>query len=54
MPVKILDAPTLQDDFYMNVLDWSINNNIVVSLNQKTYLWNYPTQRLQEIHTFKN
>ncbi len=36
----------------MNVLDWSINNNIGIALGQKTYLWNYPTQKLHEIHEF--
>jgi len=22
-PYKVLDAPNLQDDFYLNLLDWS-------------------------------
>jgi len=28
-PYTILDAPDLNDDFYSNVLDWSIQTNTV-------------------------
>lgn len=27
---KVLDAPGLQDDFYLNLLDWSSNNQIAI------------------------
>jgi len=26
IPFKVLDAPALQDDFYLNLLDWSESN----------------------------
>ena len=38
-PYKILDAPCLQDDFYLNLLDWSDNNQIAVALDSSLYLW---------------
>ena len=31
-PFKILDAPDLQDDFYLNLLDWSSQNVLSVGL----------------------
>ena len=31
-PYKILDAPKLKDDFYVNLLDWSSMNYIGVGL----------------------
>lgn len=38
-PYKILDAPNLQDDFYLNLIDWSDNNQIAVALDSSIYLW---------------
>ncbi|XP_017070444.1 fizzy-related protein homolog [Drosophila eugracilis] len=38
-PYKILDAPELQDDFYLNLIDWSANNNLAVGLGCSVYLW---------------
>jgi len=26
VPFKVLDAPELQDDFYLNLVDWSSTN----------------------------
>jgi len=39
IPFKVLDAPDLRDDFYLNVVDWSDNNNLAVALSQSVYLW---------------
>jgi cell division cycle 20-like protein 1 (cofactor of APC complex) len=38
-PYKVLDAPNLQDDFYLNLLDWSDRNQIAVALDSSLYLW---------------
>ncbi|MEN2496558.1 MAG: Fizzy-related protein [Marteilia pararefringens] len=38
-PYKILDAPDLQDDFYLNLLDWSAGNLLSVGLGSSIYLW---------------
>ena len=38
-PYKILDAPNLQDDFYLNLIDWSDNNQIAVALDSSLYVW---------------
>lgn len=38
-PFKVLDAPMLQDDFYLNLVDWSSNNVLAVGLNGAVYIW---------------
>ncbi|EFC37108.1 cell division cycle 20 [Naegleria gruberi] len=39
IPERILDAPKLVDDFYLNLLDWSSQNLLAVSLFDTVYLW---------------
>ena len=39
MPFKVLDAPQLQDDFYLNLVDWSSQNVLAVGLNRSVYIW---------------
>ena len=39
-PIRILDAPNLVDDFYLNLLDWGKENIIAVALYDEIYLWN--------------
>ncbi|KAF8413084.1 hypothetical protein HHK36_001060 [Tetracentron sinense] len=39
-PYKVLDAPALQDDFYLNLVDWSSHNVLAVGLGNCVYLWN--------------
>lgn len=36
-PFKVLDAPALQDDFYLNLLDWSSTNILTVGLGVSVY-----------------
>ena len=43
-PERILDAPEIRDDFYMNILDWSpdIGHSagvVAVALDSEVYLW---------------
>ena len=39
VPFKVLDAPALQDDFYLNVVDWSSQGILAVGLGSSAYLW---------------
>jgi cell division cycle 20-like protein 1 (cofactor of APC complex) len=39
VPFKILEAPQIQDDFYLNLVDWSRLNTIAVGLGSSVYLW---------------
>ncbi|KAL0679038.1 hypothetical protein Bca4012_007019 [Brassica carinata] len=40
MSVEILGAPALQDNFYLNLVDWSAQNVLAVGLGNCMYLWN--------------
>lgn len=47
LPYKVLDAPDLQDDFYLNLLDWSSSNMLCVALGSCVYLHNAQTNQVQ-------
>lgn len=49
MPFKVLDAPQLQDDFYLNLVDWSSTNVLAVGLNNAVYIWSAEDQRVQKL-----
>ncbi|CDR39172.1 CYFA0S03e00452g1_1 [Cyberlindnera fabianii] len=39
-PVRVLDAPTLRNDFYSNLISWSSRTNLVaVGLASQVYIW---------------
>lgn len=40
---KILDAPDIVDDYYLNLLSWSDSNILSVALKNSLYLWNAHT-----------
>ena len=42
-PERILDAPELLDDYYLNLLDWNAENILAVALGDSVYLWNAST-----------
>ena len=37
---RILDAPDLLNDYYLNLVDWSCNNHLAVALGAHVYIWN--------------
>ena len=37
---QVLDAPNLEDDFYLNLVDWSMQSLLAVGLGNVVYLWN--------------
>lgn len=38
-PERILDAPDIIDDFYLDLLDWGSRNVVAIALNNDVYLW---------------
>ena len=48
-PDRILDAPDLVDDYYLNLLDWGSSNSVAVALNQTVYLWNAGSGDIQQL-----
>ncbi|XP_010538779.1 PREDICTED: protein FIZZY-RELATED 2-like [Tarenaya hassleriana] len=48
-PYKVLDAPALQDDFYLNLVDWSGHNVLAVGLGNCVYLWNACSSKVTKL-----
>ena len=48
-PERILDAPELLDDYYLNLLDWGCNNVVAVALGPTVYLWNAGSGDIQQL-----
>lgn len=48
-PERILDAPDIHDDFYLNLVDWSLNNEVAVSLSSQVYLWDASTGGVRQL-----
>jgi len=46
---RILDAPDLVDDYYLNLLDWSCQNTIAIALGKAVYLWNAGSGGVEEL-----
>ncbi|KAI9464062.1 WD40-repeat-containing domain protein [Lactarius psammicola] len=42
-PERVLDAPGMVDDFYLNLLSWSVLNVVAVALSENTYIWKADT-----------
>ncbi|KAK3031904.1 hypothetical protein RJ639_036700, partial [Escallonia herrerae] len=48
-PHKVLDAPALQDDFYLSLVDWSSQNVLAVGLDTCVYLWTASTSKVTKL-----
>uniref|UniRef100_A0A0A9DVU4 CDC20/Fizzy WD40 domain-containing protein n=1 Tax=Arundo donax TaxID=35708 RepID=A0A0A9DVU4_ARUDO len=48
-PHKVLDAPSLQDDFYLNLVDWSSQNMLAVGLGTCVYLWSASNSKVTKL-----
>lgn len=49
MPFKVLDAPELIDDFYLNLVDWSALNVLAVGLQKSVYIWSACTSNVKRL-----
>ena len=49
VPFKVLDAPDLADDFYLNLVDWGSSNMLGVGLGSCVYMWNAVTQQVTKL-----
>ena len=53
-PFRILDAPNLVDDFYLNLLDWGKENIIAIALSDELYLWNDNNAKSSLLMTYES
>ncbi|KAF2197743.1 putative cell cycle regulatory protein [Delitschia confertaspora ATCC 74209] len=49
VPYKVLDAPDLADDFYLNLVDWGSQNTLGVGLGSCVYMWNSNSGRVTKL-----
>ncbi|CAN9326987.1 unnamed protein product [Alternaria alternata] len=49
VPYKVLDAPDLADDFYLNLVDWGSQNTLGVGLGSCVYMWNSSSGRVTKL-----
>ena len=48
-PERILDAPGIVDDFYLNCLSWSVQDILAIGLAGSVYLWNARSGQVTEL-----
>ena len=53
VPYKVLDAPELADDFYLNLVDWGPSNVLAVGLGDSVYLWNSESGKVEQLTRFE-
>ena len=53
-PTRILDAPEIVDDYYLNLISWSKANILAVALAQSVYLYNATTGVIEHLVTLPN
>ncbi|XP_055374438.1 cell division cycle protein 20 homolog [Condylostylus longicornis] len=46
---RILDAPDIINDYYLNLMDWSCDNIVTVALGNAVYLWNAGTGNIEQL-----
>lgn len=49
VPYRVLDAPELSDDFYLNLVDWGSQDVLAVGLGDSVYLWDGLTQSVERL-----
>ncbi|CAB59693.1 WD repeat-containing protein srw1 [Schizosaccharomyces pombe] len=52
IPYRVLDAPGLAGDFYLNLLDWGQCNMLAVALASRVYLWSGISSEVTVMHNF--
>ena len=50
IPYKVLDAPALKDDYYLNLVDWSELNDLVVGLSSCVYIWSATSSKVTKLY----
>ena len=53
-PFRVLDAPNLVDDYYLNLLDWGKENIIAIALFDEIYLWNDNNSKASLLMSYSN
>lgn len=52
-PTKVLDAPDIVDDYYLNLISWSRENILAVAMGPSVYVWNATTGEIGHVITLR-
>lgn len=52
-PYKVLDAPGVLNDYYLNILDWS-GDYVAIALRESVFLYNTVTAEVKEVHCMED
>ncbi|KAF0698595.1 Aste57867_10789 [Aphanomyces stellatus] len=52
-PLRIMDAPSVENDFYLNLLDWGENGILAIALGRSVHLWNHRTNSHSKLVTLR-
>jgi len=50
-PTRILDAPDIVNDYYLQLISWGKDNILAVALAQSVYLWNATSGEIQHLYS---
>src|SRR5690606_35572458 len=53
-PCKVLDAPSLKDDFYLHLIDWSSKDFLAVGLDKSLYMWEGKSSNVSCLTTYED
>ncbi|KAJ8602134.1 hypothetical protein CTAYLR_001652 [Chrysophaeum taylorii] len=53
-PSRVLDAPELVDDYYLNLVAWGANNKVAVALGATVYVWDAASGGIVELLTLED
>ncbi|KAH9387399.1 cell division cycle 20, cofactor of APC complex [Nematocida major] len=48
-PFRVLDAPSILNDYYLNLLDWSRDDLVSLGLSEQLYLWSARTKSVSHL-----
>lgn len=52
-PTKVLDAPDIVDDYYLNLISWSKDNILAVAMGPSVYVWNATSGEIGHVVTLR-
>jgi cell division cycle protein 20 (cofactor of APC complex) len=53
IPERVLDAPGIIDDYYLNLLDWSASNLVGIALEGSVFVWNASSGESEKLFTLQ-
>ncbi|RHY00779.1 hypothetical protein DYB26_007052 [Aphanomyces astaci] len=52
--LRIMDAPMVENDFYLNLLDWGEMNVLAIALGKSVHLWDHQKKSHSQLVSYRN